>query len=168
MLESAWLYLQMNNDNRWSWDCSPHVLLHLKQIYGLTKAWGKAVILNMKKNKIYLSLIWHKDCTQECISIILLKTVCKSDHKQPRYKKSCNPISFHLRTPCCDPRDPAAILPRSSRPCRDNHNTCFLAINRHCFLDGHSDPWSQVNCLIFADRHFFLVGPVNILANEQR
>ena len=39
----------MNNDNKCSWDFSPGVLLHLKQIYRLTQAWGKAVILNMKK-----------------------------------------------------------------------------------------------------------------------
>ena len=49
MLESALIYLQMNNDNRCSWDCSPHVLLHLKQIDRLKKSRGKAVILTMKK-----------------------------------------------------------------------------------------------------------------------
>ena len=49
MLETAWIYLQMNNDDKCSWDFSPRVLLHLKQIYGLTQTWGKAVILNMKE-----------------------------------------------------------------------------------------------------------------------
>ena len=43
MPESACIYLQMNNDNGRSWDLSPHVLIHLKQIYWLTKAWRKKV-----------------------------------------------------------------------------------------------------------------------------
>ena len=51
MLEPARIYLQMNYDNMHSWDISPHACLHLKQIHRLTKAWGKAVILNMKGKK---------------------------------------------------------------------------------------------------------------------
>ena len=31
----------MNYYNMHSWDSSPHVILHLKQIYRLKKAWGK-------------------------------------------------------------------------------------------------------------------------------
>ena len=49
MLESAYLYLQMNNDKRRSWNLSPYILLHLKQIYRLKKRRGKAVILTMKR-----------------------------------------------------------------------------------------------------------------------
>ena len=33
-------------------------------------------------------------------------------------KKGCNPISFHLKRPCCDPRDPAVILAIMPRSCR--------------------------------------------------
>ena len=51
MLESALIYLQMNNDNRRSWNISPHILLHLKRIYRLKKTRGGAVVLNMKKMK---------------------------------------------------------------------------------------------------------------------
>ena len=38
-------------------------------------------------------------------------------------KKSCKPISFHLRTPCCDRRYPAAIVAILPRSCCDNRNT---------------------------------------------
>ena len=36
-----------------SWEFSPHVFLHLKQIYRLRKAWGKAVILNTKEKNTF-------------------------------------------------------------------------------------------------------------------
>ena len=41
----------MNNDNRRSWNVSPHILLPLKRIYRLKKSRGNVVILNMKKIK---------------------------------------------------------------------------------------------------------------------
>ena len=77
--------------------------------------------------------------------------------------KSCKPISFHLSTPCRDPRDPAAILAILPRSCCDNHNNRFVAIDRHCFLVQLCDRGSQVNDKIIADRHCFLVGPVNFI-----
>ena len=97
-------------------------------------------------------------CTQECIPIIFLKTVCKSDHKQPRYKKKLQShfILFQKN------------LLRSSRSSRDPRaipeNTCNDAINRHCFLIACCDRGSQENDKIIADRHFFLVGPDSIFA----
>ena len=46
------------------------------------------------------------------------------------------------------------------RSCRDNCNTCFLAINRHCFFIALCDRGSLDNDKIITDRHFLLVGHV--------
>ena len=74
---------------------SPHILLHLKRIYRLKKTRRKAVILNMKE------------------------PFAKRTKNSRDIKKSCTPISFHLRRPCCDRCDPDAILAILPRSCRD-------------------------------------------------
>ena len=79
----------------------------------------------------------------------MLKTVCKSDHKQLRYKtKSQSHFILSQKT-----------LLRSSRSFRDPpaiiKNTCYDVINCHCFFIAFSDLGSQENDKIIADRHFF-------------
>ena len=100
-------HLQMNNDIMHSLDFSPHMFLHWKQIYRLKKTEGRQGFSPWGIEQVYLSLTWHKGCTQECIDIILLKTVWESDHKQPK-----EVVILFQNTPC-DPAVIGAILPRS-------------------------------------------------------
>ena len=138
----------MNNDNRRSWGCSPRVLLHLKQIYGLTIAWGKAVILNMTKIKN----IFEPYLTQELYSKVYFHHLAEN-RLTAEIQKVASPFHFISEHPAAI----LAILPRSSRSCRDtrdpaaifrdsprdHRNSCCLAINRHCFMNALCDRRSQ-------------------------